>query len=65
MLQTEFHAAENIPCYVLENIKIRLKSGRALTGLKDGSDGLLPIPLDAVGLVLSTDIGGWISLSVL
>lgn len=24
MLQTEFHAAENIPCYVLENIKIRL-----------------------------------------
>ena len=42
-----------------ENIKIRLKSGRALTGLKDKSDGLLPLPLYAVGLVRSTDIGGW------
>ena len=45
-----------------ENIKIRLKSGRALTGLKDGSDGLLPIPLDAVGLAHSTAEGGWTSL---
>ena len=45
-----------------ENIKIRLKSGRTLTGLRDRSDGLLPLPQKAVGLVLSTDIGGWTSL---
>ena len=37
-------------------------SGRALTGLKDWSDELLPAPLYAVGLVLSTDLGGWTSL---
>ena len=45
-----------------ENIKIRLKSGRALTGLKDKSDGLLPLPLYAVGLVQLTAASGWTSL---
>ena len=34
LLQTQFRAAENIPCYVLGNIKIRMNGGRSLTGLK-------------------------------
>lgn len=34
LLQTQFRAAENIPCYVLWNINIRQKSGHTLTSLK-------------------------------